>query len=94
MNYGERLKKLTMIAALSALAFVVMFVGRIPMMSMPGLTLRYDPKDVIIIIGGFMYGPLAAAVISFVAAFLEMILASETGPIGMLMNIVSSCSIA
>ena len=90
----ERTKQIAVIAMLSALAFIVMFAGRIPMMSMPGLTLKYDPKDVIIIIGGFMYGPFAAAAISSVVSFFEMIFASETGLIGLVMNIVSSCSFA
>jgi len=94
MQIRERTKKLTVIAVLSALAFIVMLVGRIPMMSMPGLTLKYDPKDVVIIIGGFLYGPLVSVAISFVVSFIEMIFASETGPIGMIMNIVSSCSFA
>ena len=91
---SERTRKLTALAMLSALAFIVMVVGRIPMMSIPGLTLKYDPKDVVIIIGGFMYGPLAAAGISAVVSFVEMVTVSDNGPIGMVMNIVSSCSFA
>jgi len=83
-----------MIAMLSAFAFVVMAVGRVPIMSIPGLTLKYDPKDIVIITGGFLYGPAAAACISVLVSFIEMVSASETGPIGMLMNIVSSCSFA
>ena len=90
----SNLRKLTMLAVLSAISFVVMLVGRVPMMSIPGLTLKYDPKDIIIIIGGFMYGPLSAAAISLIVSFFEMIFASETGPIGLLMNVVSSCSFA
>ena len=33
-------------------------------------------------IGGFTFGPLAAAVISILVAFIEMITISTTGPIG------------
>lgn len=83
-------KKLTVIAMLSALAYMVMIVGRIPVV----LFLKYDPKDVIIIIGGFLYGPLAALSMSIVVSFVEMFTVSDTGPIGMLMNIISSCSFA
>jgi len=85
---------MTMIGMLSALAYAVMVIGRIPIMTIPGLTLKYDPKDIILIIGGFLYGPLAAAFISVIVSFIEMISVSETGPIGMLMNIVSSFSFA
>ena len=94
MRVRTRTQRITMIAMLSALAFVVMAVGRIPIMSIPGLTLKYDPKDVIIIIGGYLYGPLAAASISALVSLIEMVTVSENGPVGFLMNIVSSCSFA
>ena len=94
MNLQSRTQKITMIAMLSALAFVIMAIGRIPFMSIPGLTLKYDPKDIVIITGGFLYGPVAAACISVLVSFIEMITVSDNGPWGMLMNIVSSCSFA
>ena len=94
MKAQSKVQRMTMIGMLSALAFAVMAIGRIPIMSMPGLTLKYDPKDIILIIGGFLYGPLAAACISVIVSFIEMITVSDNGPIGMLMNIVSSCSFA
>lgn len=85
-----RTKKLTTIAMLSAVAFVVMAVGRIPVV----LFLKYDPKDVIIVIGGFLFGPLASFVIAALVAFLELFTFSDTGVIGFIMNILSSCSFA
>jgi riboflavin transporter FmnP len=94
MQVQTRTKKITMIAMMSALAFVVMAVGRVPIMSIPGLTLKFEPKDIVIIIGGFAYGPLAAAAMSVIVSFIEMITVSETGLPGMLMNIVSTCSFA
>ena len=48
--------------------------------------LDFDFKDVVICIGGFTFGPLAAAVISILVAFIEMITISTTGPIGFIMN--------
>ena len=59
---NERTKKLTTLAMLCALAYVAVAVFRIPVV----LFLKYDPKDVIIAIGGFIYGPLPAFVISLV----------------------------
>lgn len=85
-----RTKKLTVLAMLSALAYIVMVVGRIPVI----MFLKYDPKDVIITIGGFLYGPLSAFTISAVVSFVEMFTVSATGLIGLVMNIISSCAFA
>jgi len=75
---------------LSAFAYIVMMVGRIPVV----MFLKYDPADVIITIGGFLYGPLAAFAISTVVSFVEMFTVSDTGIIGLVMNIISTCSFA
>ena len=83
-------KKLTTIAMMCALAYIVMFVARIPVV----LFLKYDPKDVVIAIGGFLFGPLTSCVISAVVSLVEMFTVSETGFWGLLMNILSSCSFA
>jgi riboflavin transporter FmnP len=81
-------KKLTVCAMLAAVAYVVMAIGRIPVV----LFLSYDPKDIIIAIGGFLYGPLSAIGISVVVSLLEMVTVSGTGFIGCVMNILSTCS--
>ena len=73
---------------LAAAAYVVMAIGRIPVV----LFLSYDPKDIIIAIGGFLYGPLSAMGISAVVSLLEMVTVSGTGFIGCIMNILSTCS--
>lgn len=83
-------KKLTAIAMLSALAYIAMAFGRIPVV----LFLKYDPKDIIITLGGFLYGPFAAFIMSMVVSFAEMLTVSETGLIGVLMNVISTCSFA
>ncbi len=83
-------KKLTTLAMLAALAYLIMVVGRIPMV----LFLSYDPKDVIIAIGGFIFGPLEAFIISFIVSLIEMFTVSDTGVIGAIMNLVSTCSFA
>lgn len=85
-----KIKKMTTVGMLCAAAYVVMLVGRIPVV----LFLKYDPKDVIIAIGGFVFGPLTAFTISALVGLVEMFTASETGVIGLVMNIISSCSFA
>lgn len=86
----SRTKKLTTLATLAALAYLVMVVGRIPIV----LFLKYDPKDVIITIGGFIFGPLSAFAVSAVVSVIEMFTVSDTGIIGAVMNLVSTCSFA
>ena len=90
---NTRTKNMTTMAMLAALAFLVMLVGRIPMVAAAPF-LKYDPKDVIIIIGGFIFGPFAAFMISLVVSIIEMFTVSETGPIGAVMNLLSTCSFA
>jgi len=87
---SERTKKLVTLAMLSALAYVVMVFLKIPVV----LFLRYEPKDVIIAIGGFLYGPLSALAISVVVSLVEMVTVSETGIYGAIMNALSSCTFA
>lgn len=87
---NTKTRKLTLIAMFCAIAYVVMVVARIPVV----LFLKYEPKDVILTIGGFLLGPLASAAISVVVSFVEMFTVSDTGIIGFVMNVLSSCSFA
>ncbi len=89
MNINKT-KKLTTISMLCALAYVAVIVGRIPLV----LFLKYDPKDVVIVIGGFIFGPLTAFTITVIVSIVQMFTISGTGIWGCIMNIVSSCSFA
>ena len=86
----NRTKKITLTAVLSALAFISVALCRIPVV----LFLSYEPKDVIITLGGFILGPIAAVIISLVSSFLEMVTISSTGIIGFVMNVIQSCAYA
>ena len=83
-------KTLTSLAMLTAIAYVVMILSK----SLPQVSgfLQLDLKDTVICIGGFVYGPLAAAVISIVVAVVEMFTYSDTGPIGCIMNALATCA--
>ena len=83
-------KKLTVLAMLAALSFIVMMVGRIPVV----LFLKYDPKDVVITIAGFIYGPMSAFLVSALVSVVEMFTVSDTGYWGLLMNVLSTCAFA
>ncbi len=83
-------KKTVLVAMLAALAYIMVALIRIPVV----LFLSYEPKDVIITIGGFLLGPMAAFVTALSVALLEMVTVSQTGPVGALMNLISTCSFA
>ena len=87
---NSKTKKLTTIAMLCALTYVVMAVGRIPVV----LFLKYDPSDIIVTLGGFIWGPMTSCIISFVVATIELFTVSDTGIIGWVMNIVQTLSFA
>lgn len=78
-------EKMAGIAIFSALAFVVSLVVRFPVQF-----LTFDAKDAVITIAAFVYGPISAVIISFLAALIEMITISTTGWYGFLMNFASS----
>ena len=86
---GMDTKKMAILAMMAALAYVVMLVGRVPIV----LWLKYDPKDVIIAIAAFIYGPMAGVGISIVDSLIEMFTASDTGIWGFIMNVLSTCSL-
>lgn len=87
---NSKTKKVTTTAMLCAIAYVVMVIGRIPIV----LFLKYDPKDVIITLGGLIWGPMTACIVSVIVSFIEMLSVSETGILGCIMNIISTCSFA
>jgi riboflavin transporter FmnP len=80
-------KKLVTLALLSAMAFAVAFFIRIPFMF-----LTFDPKDAVIVTGGFLYGPLAVLMMSLAVSLLEMFTFSETGIIGLAANMLATCT--
>ena len=88
---NSKIKNFITIAMLTALAYVTMLLILIPFPAASFLT--YDPKDVFIIIGGFLYGPLVVIPMSVIVSLLEMPV-TGTGPVGLLMNILSTCSFA
>lgn len=87
---NSKTKKMTLIAMLVAAALVSVALFRIPIV----LFLKYEPKDVIITIGGFLFGPLTAFAVSSAVAIIEMFTLSDTGIIGAIMNLLASCAFA
>ena len=75
---------------LCAVTYVIMAVGRIPVV----LFLKYDPSDVIVTLGGLIWGPMTSCIVSIVVASVEMVTVSSTGILGCIMNIVQTVSFA
>ena len=93
MNPHSSVKKLVLLAMLAAVAYLMVALIRIPVMPAAPF-LNYEPKDVVITIGGFLLGPMASFLISLLVSLVEMVTFSSTGPIGALMNLLSTCAFA
>ena len=90
---SEKTKKLTMLAMLAAISYLMVALIHIPIFpAAPFLT--YEPKDVVIVIGGFLFGPAASALLAVVVATIELVTFSATGFWGWMMNILSTVSFA
>ena len=84
---NQNVKYLTGAGVFAALAYVVALVCNI----IPPVAgfLSLDVKDAVISIAGLVYGPLAAVVIAFIAAFVELVTFSTTAWYGFIMNFAS-----
>ena len=89
---SARIKKLVTLAMLTAVTYVVMLLCK----SIPDVAgfLQLEVKETIVCIGGFIYGPVSAAVIALVVAVIEMVTVSGTGPIGCIMNVLATAVFA
>jgi riboflavin transporter FmnP len=91
-DINRRTKQLTLMAMLAAMAYVAMLITR-PLPKVSGF-LSYDLKDVVVAIAGFQLGAIPALAITLVVSLIEMVTVSTTGPIGLLMNLLSTAAFA
>ena len=86
----QKIQRLVITAMLCALSFVAVLIGNL----IPNVAgfLSYDPKDAIVVVAGFIYGPVTSLIISVIVSFIEMISISSTGIIGFFMNVISTCA--
>ena len=75
---------------LCAISYILMLLSKL-VPQVAGF-LQFDAKDVTITIGGFLLGPVYAIILSLVVSFLEFISVSHTGPIGLVMNFISTAT--
>lgn len=85
-------KKIAVVGMLCAMAMIVNVLIHFPMV--PAVSwLNYDPKDVVIVIGGFIYGPITSLIMSAVCSVLELGIRGGT-ILDIVMNMISTCSFA
>lgn len=83
-------KKMTTLALFIALAVVLSMLIRVPLV--PAVSfLTYDPKDVVIGISGFLFGPLSAFVVSALASLIELLFRGGN-LLDVVMNVISTCT--
>lgn len=87
MQRSSKIRKLSVISMICALAYLCMFVFRFKV-----LFLTFDIKDAVLAIASLLYGPVWGVISSGLVALLEMITVSETGFYGCVMNFLSSAS--
>lgn len=83
-------KKITTVGILCAMAVVANLLVYFPLVPAVGF-LSYDPKDIVIVIGGFIYGPMTSVIMSAITSFLELMYRGGT-LLDVLMNMISTCA--
>ena len=82
-------KTITCLAMLTGVSVIIAWMSKL---MPPVMFLDFDFKHVAVCIGGFTFGPLAAALISTAVALIEMVTISHTGLWGFLMNVLATCA--
>lgn len=88
----NKIRTLTVCAMLCAMAFALTTMAHfvLPPLFPAAAWLKYDPKDVILAVSALLFGPLPALAVTVVTSVLETLTYSETGWIGLVMNVVAS----
>lgn len=86
---NSRTKKITTIGMMCAMAMVMNLLLHFPII--PAVSfLNYDPKDIVIVIASFIYGPFSAFVMSAICAVLDVMFRGGT-ILDVLMNMIATC---
>lgn len=86
---NKPLADLVKMAVLCALAFVFIALIRFPIFpATPYLV--YDPGDIPLLIGAFMFGPLAGFIMTCVVSLLQALFLSSDGLVGFAMHVIAS----
>lgn len=88
----KNIRTLTLCAMFCAMAFALTTLSHfvLPPLFPAAAWLKYDPKDVILAVCALLLGPAPAFAVTVVSSALETLTYSDTGWIGLMMNIVAS----
>ncbi len=89
-NSASRIRKMSGISMLSAVAFVLMFL-EFPLPTLIPSFIKMDFSDLPALIGTFAYGPIAGVIISLLKNLLHLPL-TQTGGVGELSNFILGAS--
>lgn len=85
-------RNLCLASLFSALAYVSVLLIKFPLF--PEFSfLKFDPKDIFIIIGALVLSPVHALMMAFVVPVLEFMSSNKSGIIGFIMNLLSSIAL-
>ena len=80
-------KKMVTISMLTALSYILVFI-KFPLLPQVSF-ITYTPSSIPIVLGGIIFGPFAAFLMSIAVALIEFITISSTGVHGLIMNAIS-----
>ena len=86
------IRKMTTIAVLSALSIVLMLLIRFPILPAAPY-LIYEPADVPILIGGFLFGPAAGIIITAIVCVIQAFALSTDGWVELVMHVMATGSL-
>jgi riboflavin transporter FmnP len=87
-----KIRRLTTLAMLAAVSIVLVMAIRIPMF-LPFL--EYDPADIPILVGTFLYGPMAGLALTVAVSVVQgLTVSASSGPIGIAMHILATGAFA
>ena len=88
MKIGVR--KMCTMAILAALSLVLLFILHFPIIP-AAPWLEYDPADIPILIGGFVYGPIAGIIITVIASLVQALtISASSGWVGFIMHVIAT----
>ncbi|MBR5559665.1 MAG: ECF transporter S component [Oscillospiraceae bacterium] len=89
---SNKTRRLTAMAMLVAVSVILLYLVHFPIFPAASF-LEYDPADIPILIGAFLFGPTAGLAITVVASVIQGVTVSAaSGPIGIIMHIISTGS--
>ena len=85
-------KKMTTVGILCGMALVLALTLYIPIV--PAVSfLKYEPKDVVMVVGGFIYGPTTVVLMSVIVSILEIFFRAGN-LLDVIMNVISTVAFA